>query len=437
MPSDLLLRGARLLDPARGLDTIGDLGIRDGRFAEPGQLQNPEVVDLAGCIVLPGFVDLHVHLREPGQSHKETIETGTRAAAAGGFTTILAMPNTAPAIDTPERIHAILGEYRKRALVRVLQSAALTMDRKGLHPVDAGSVKAAGAAALTDDGSCIQDTAVMREILRRAGAAGLPVIDHCENYGLAAGGTVRTGPVAERLGVRGMPAAAEDAMVERDIALAAELGVSVHLQHLSGVRSVELVREARRAGTPVTAEVTPHHLCLTAESCFEHGAQAKMNPPLGTDADRQALIAALADGTFGAIATDHAPHAPEEKARGLATAPFGIIGLETAFAILYTELVLTGVLPLARLVAALTTGPARILGLDAGTLAPGRPADVTVLDPAAAWTVSRETLHSKSVNTPFLGRRLTGRIVRTMVGGRWVFRHEDLTGPALFFPPGP
>lgn len=427
MPPFMILRGARVIDPAHGLDAVRDLAIAEGRVALPGDLPaDAEIVRMDGCVITPGLVDLHVHLREPGQAHKETIETGTRAAAAGGFTTILAMPNTAPAIDTPEQVRDILSQYARRAAVRVLQSAALSHGRHGETITDAAALKGAGAAALTDDGSCIQNPALMRDAMRRAAAAGLPVIDHCEDVPLARGGAMRAGPVADRLGLPGMPAAAEELMVARNILLAAELGAPVHLQHLSSARSAALLRWAKGQGIPVTGEVTPHHLCLTAEACAEHGTLAKMNPPLGTEADRQALIAALADGTIDAVATDHAPHAAEEKARPFAAAPFGIIGLETALALCLTELVHTGRMPLAVLVERLTAAPRRILGLPSGSLVPGAPADLAVFDPNREWTVTAADLFSKSHNTPFLGRRCRGRVLCTMIDGRRVYeRHPD------------
>jgi dihydroorotase len=424
MPAEaLLIRGARLLDPAHSLDDCRDLGVRDGRFAEPATLPpDTPSLRLNGLVIAPGLIDLHVHLREPGQTHKEDIASGTAAAAAGGFTTILAMPNTLPATDTPGQVRELRGRYAAAAAVRVLQSGALTRNRAGSELADFAGMKAAGIAALTDDGATPQNPALMREACRRAAALGLPVIDHCEDTALAHGGAMREGETARHLGAAGIPALAEELIVARDILLAADTGAHLHLQHLSSGRSVALVRWAKRQGWPVTAETTPHHLLLTAAAVATHGANAKMNPPLGDEADRQALIAGLRDGTLDAIATDHAPHAADEKGRGLEAAPFGIIGLETALALCLTALAdENGPLTLTALLRLFTAGPRRILGLEAGTLAPGAPADFIVLDPAAEWTLTPADLRSKSANTPFLGQRCRGRVLQTWLAGRRIF----------------
>jgi dihydroorotase len=418
----MLLSGARVIEPDTGFDGVRAIGIAEGVFVAPGSLP-PETprLDLSGLVVCPGFVDLHVHLREPGQTHKEDIVTGTRAAAAGGFTTVLAMPNTVPPVDTPEALAALREAIASRACVRVLQTAALTLGRKGECLTDAAALKRAGAAALTDDGGCIQSAALMRAALCAAGAAGLPVIEHAEDYGLSAGGALHAGAVAARLGVRGSPAVAEDLIVARDLLLARDTGVAVHVQHVSSATAVALLRWARTEGIPVSAEVTPHHLLLTDEAGLEHGTLAKMNPPLRGEADRQALLAALRDGTLCAIATDHAPHSIAEKQLPLPEAPFGIIGLETAVPLCLTELYHGGLLSLPDLVARFTCGPCAALGLPYGTLAPGRSADLTILDLEHERVVAPERFESRARNTPFTGRCCRGAVAATLVAGRWAY----------------
>lgn len=417
----MVLRGARIVDPATGLDAVRDVGVAEGVLVAPETLAGAPVIDLAGYVLCPGFVDVHVHLREPGQTHKEDIASGTRAAAAGGFTTVLAMPNTVPPVDAPETLAAVRESVRRHACVRVLQSATLTVERKGQVLSDAAALQRAGAAALTDDGGCIQSAALMRDALLAAGAAGLPVIEHCEDYATSGGGALHDGPVARQLGVRGAPALAEELIVARDILLARDTGVPVHFQHLSCAGAVSLLRWARSKGVHVSAEVSPHHLLLTAEAALEHGTHAKMNPPLRTEADRLALIEALRDGTIAALATDHAPHAASEKQLPLAEAPFGIVGLETAVPLCLTALYHAGLLPLRDLVARFTTGPCQALRLPYGTLAPGRSADLTILDLERVSTIAPDRFLSRARNTPFAGRHCRGAVAATVVAGRWVY----------------
>ncbi|MFA5203150.1 MAG: dihydroorotase [Lentisphaeria bacterium] len=417
----VILRGGRVIDPASGEDRVREVALAGGVFVSPASVPGARVVDVSGLVVAPGFIDAHVHLRDPGQTAKEDLVTGTRAAAAGGFATVIAMPNTVPPLDTPARVAAFVGDCRKRAVVRVLPSATLTLGRDGREPADAAGLKAAGAVALTDDGACVQDAAVMRRCLLAARAAGLPVTDHCEDAALARGGAIRAGPVADALGVRGIPAQAEEVIAARNLLLARETGQSVHLQHISSAGTVAILERARALGVPLTAEITPHHLALTVDACRELGSQAKMNPPLGTEADRRALLAALAGGLVTVIATDHAPHTAEEKGRGLAAAPFGIIGLESAVPVCLERLVHGGVLSLMQLVAAFTTGPAAVFGLPYGTLALGAPADLTLFDPDAVVEIRPETFQSKARNCPFAGWRCRGRVAGTVVAGRWVF----------------
>ena len=418
-----LLKNARVIDPENGIDEVRDIGVGEGLIVPPESLRSAHTVDLSGYVVAPGFIDLHVHLRDLGQTHKEDIASGTRAAAAGGFTAVVAMPNTTPAMDTPELLHALQERCREHALVRVLLTAALTLGRKGQELTDAAALKAAGAVALTDDGACIQNAALMREAMGRAQQAGLPVIDHCEESSLADGGAVNLGPVARKLGVRGIPALAEELMVARDLLLAGELNVPVHIQHVSSARSVALLRWGRALGLPVTAEVTPHHLCLTEDACIEHGANAKMNPPLRTESDRAALRAALRDGIIDCIATDHAPHTAAEKELPLEAAPFGVIGLEAAVPVCLTELVHKGVLTLRQCVERFSSGPRRVLGLPGGTLSPGSPADITVLDLNHVFQLDTAEFLSRARNCPFQGWQCRGRAAGTMVGGQWVFSH--------------
>ena len=422
----LLLRQVRIIDPASGRDEVGDFAIARGQVVDPAAIRgHPDTqhLDATGLVVAPGFIDLHVHLREPGQEYKEDIASGTRAAAAGGFTAIVAMPNTTPPTDRVERVLEVERRAKATALVRVLPSACITTDRAGgaLSPI-AALRQQTSVVCLTDDGDCVQDREVMHAALVAARAAGLPVVDHCECRRHRGEGALRAGPVADWLKVPGMPAETESLMVERDIELARATGARVHVQHVSCRRSVELVRAAQAAGLPVSAEATPHHLALTVDDVPILGANAKMNPPLGDAADRAAVRAALADGTISCIATDHAPHAPFEKARGLAAAPFGVIGLETAFAVCHSELCVAGGLALATLLARLTVGPAQLLGLDLGSLRPGRPADLVLLDPAARYTVDVTQSASKSRNSPFHGRTLQGQVLGTICRGAWVYR---------------
>ncbi len=388
-----------------------------GRIEAPGA----EVIDASGLVVAPGFIDMHVHLREPGQAYKETIITGARAAARGGFTAVCAMPNTSPVNDSPE-VTAWIREASAQADVRVFPIAALTRGQKGVEPVDFDALLEAGAAAFSDDGRCIQDEDLMRRVLEAARARGALVIDHCEDRALFGNGVVNDGPVARRLNLPGIPAAAEDVIVARDIALAGRTGGRVHLAHLSTKGSVELVGEAKRRGLPVTAEVTPHHLLLTEDDVEAGGPNFKMNPPLRSAADAAALAAAVRDGIIDVFATDHAPHAVAEKAAGLRDAPFGIVGLETAIPLLLDRLVGRGVISLLRFAAMGSLRPAEILRWpDKGRLAPGAAADVTILDLERTVTVDAARFASLGRNTPFDGWTLRGAPVMTIVGGRTVF----------------
>ncbi len=405
-----LIKNARVIDPVQGVDEIRPLAVEDGRIAEPSKVKNPLVFDLAGKVVAPGFMDVHVHLREPGQTHKEDIVTATAAAAAGGFTTILAMPNTTPPIDTPERVREVCGWYRERGSVNVLQAGCVTLDRAGKAISDIPGLKAAGCPAVSDDGSTPQKDELMCDIMCAAAACGIPVIDHCENTALSKPGVMHKGAISELLNLPGQPREAEISIVRRDLRLAAETGCHVHLQHISARESLELLHDALKRGVNASAELTPHHLLLTDRDCIRYGTNAKMAPPLREEADRVALIEALRSGLVTCVATDHAPHTAIEKAQDWLKAPFGITGIETVVPLLLTHLVRPGILTLSQLVSLFTKGPRELLGINRGTLTVGSPADITILDLKAEYTIQAEQLHSKSVNCPWLGWRVKGRV---------------------------
>lgn len=420
MPQEYFLTGARLIDPLLERDEIGDLAIRDGKIVAPETLSaNAIRLDLRGKVVAPGFLDLHVHLREPGQTHKEDIVTATRAAAAGGFTAVLAMPNTAPPIDSPEAFRELNSRLPGRAVIEVLQSVALTIGRKGEQVTDIKALKAAGVIALTDDGSTPQDEKVMRQAMLLAKENDLPVIDHCEDFSLSKPGVMHAGEISQKLGLPGQPRLAEERIVERNIRLCRETGCRIHLQHLSSRGSIELLRQARKEGLPVTGEVTPHHLFLTDQAVEKYGTNAKMAPPLRAEKDRQMLLEALCDGTISAIATDHAPHAPDEKAQNMLEAPFGIIGLEAAVPLCLTLLYHRGLISLPELIARFSSGPRAILGLPPATLKPGATANLTILDTDHEHTLDTAKFHSKSLNCPWQGIPCKGRVTGIFFQGKY------------------
>ena len=445
--NSLAIRGGRVLDPASGQDGVADVLIEDGVVAAVGKDTGKgtgETVDASGLVVCPGFVDVHTHLREPGFEHKETIETGTQAAARGGFTTVCAMPNTEPPVDSAADVDFVLRRAAETGVVRVLPIGCVTKGRAGHELAELAELAQAGAVAFSDDGSPVADAGLMRRALEYAGMLRVPVIDHCEDPALA-GGVMHEGWVATRLGLRGVPAAAEETMVARNIALAEATGCRVHLAHVSTAGAVELVRRAKERGLPVTAEVTPHHLALTHElvmgaaeapggpsaavatalrTSLAYDTNAKVNPPLRSPEDVAACVAGLLDGTLDCIATDHAPHASQDKLCEFDVAAMGISGLETALALCLT------VLPLETVVERLTVAPARALGLDAripglGTLAKGAPGDVALIDPTTEWTVEPSAdggFASKGRNTPLAGRTLTGKVMGTVYGGKLVWQ---------------
>jgi dihydroorotase len=426
-PGDLVLRGGRVFDPAaaRPVDQVGDVRIAHGRIVEIGRgLVGGRILDVRDLWIVPGLIDLHVHLREPGQEYKEDIETGTRAAAAGGFTTICCMPNTRPVNDQRTVTELIVRRSREVGAVRVRPIGAITAGLEGKALADIGDMKEGGIVAISDDGRPVMNAGLLRRALEYARTFDLPVVQHAEDLDLAEGGAMNEGAVATRIGIKGQPVCAESAMVARDLEIVEWTGARYHVAHASSARTVALVRDAKRRGLPVTCEVTPHHLALTDEACAHYDTRAKVMPPLRTPADQEALLEALSDGTIDCIATDHAPHSPVEKDVEFECAAPGMLGLETALPIIL-DFVRMGSLDERRAIAALTGAPARAFGLPGGTLAVGAVADLCVIDPERPVTITAEELASKSKNTPFLGQTLAGRAVLTLVEGRCVF---DLDG---------
>jgi len=421
-----LLRAGRVICPASRLDATADVLLADGRIAAISQKRGEltaagaEVIDCDGLMVVPGLIDPHVHLREPGGEHKETIATGVAAAIAGGFTSVCCMPNTTPCLDSGPLVEFVRLRAREAGQARVFVAAAATVGRAGEQLAPMAAMKHAGAVAFTDDGDGIANAQVMVRVLQMTKAVGCPFMQHCQEPALTQGAAMNAGPLQAKLGLGAWPAIAEELMLERDVMLNRAVGARYHAQHLSCAGSAEIIRRARAAGQPVSGEASPHHLLLTDDACDNYNTMAKMNPPLRTAADVQALRQAVADGTIDVLATDHAPHSDAEKARDFAGAPFGIIGLEHALPLYREALVDSGAIAWPRLIALLTIQPARLLGLDAmglGTLRVGAPGDVTAIDPEARWTVDPAAGRSKSRNTPFAGRALRGRAVHVFVDG--------------------
>jgi dihydroorotase len=418
------IANARVIDPAAKRDELGDLFIRDGLIVPaPTSVDRKLAVKLeaAGLVACPGLVDIHVHFREPGQTHKETIATGTRAAAAGGFTTVVCMPNTIPPADNAGTIQFIHDAARRDAVVKVHPTGGITVGLAGEVLAPIGSLKRAGVVAITDDGDCVQSNELMRRALEYAKMFDLTVMDHCQDRSMTRQAVMNEGVMSTRLGLRGWPNAAEDLIVSRDVVLSSCTGAHIHLQHISSRHSVEIIRQAKARGQRVTAEATPHHIALTESALAGYDTNFKMNPPLRTEADRREIIAGLRDGTIDCIATDHAPHTDYEKDREFDYAPNGIIGLETALAVSIEVLVRQNKFKLAQVVDLLTRRPARLLGLAAGTLADGAPADVCLFDPEEAWKYDAKAGFSKSSNSPWHGQTLKGRVKTTIVDGRIVF----------------
>jgi dihydroorotase len=432
MTKPILLRGGRVVDPSQRMDSVADVLIVDGKIEAVGERvandasgrDGLETIDCAGLVVSPGFVDVHCHLREPGREEVETIATGACAAAAGGFTAVCAMPNTDPVTDNQAAVGFITRQAQRANAARVYPIGAISVGQRGESLAEFGEMIGAGAVAVSDDGKPVASAHLMRTALEYAQTFGIPVADHCEEPTLAAGGAMNEGIVSARLGLKGIPAEAEEIMVIRDILLARRTGGHVHLCHMSTRGSVELIRWGKDRNINVTAEVCPHHISLTEDAVEDYDTNAKMNPPLRTADDVAALQEAVRDGTIDLIATDHAPHHYDEKEREFADAPNGIIGLETALAVNITWLVASKIIDLPTLVERMSCAPARVFKLPGGTLRRGSAADVTVFDPTVTWVVDASKFKSKGRNTPYAGRTLTGRTRLTIVDGRMVHRSD-------------
>jgi dihydroorotase len=427
--SRLLVSGGRVVDPVSNRDGVFDLLLEGGVVARVGPgpaAAGTKVFDASGLLVFPGFIDLHAHLREPGREYAETVATGLKAAAAGGYTAVCAMPNTDPVNDSRAISEYLVSKARGAAGPRLYPIGAVTKGQRGEELAEFGEMRVAGVVAVSDDGRWLADGALLRRAFEHARLFGMPVVQHCEDPSLSGGAPMHEGAVSTRLGLPGQPAIAEAAALARDLLVAEVAGGRLHVAHLSTARSLDLVREARARGLPVTCEVTPHHLTLTDEEVARSGFSTnfKMNPPLREPSDLDALAAGLEDGTVDAVATDHAPHHEDEKSLDFGTAPFGVVGLETAAAVVHDRLVTTGKLSLARFVEVFSAGPARAFDLPGGTLAPGSPANLTLFNPTSRWTVEASRFESLSRNTPFAGWELTGVVAATIVEGRIVWRRE-------------
>ena len=431
----VLLRGGRVVDPAQGTDGVCDLRLQGGLVAQTGRdlpVDGAEVIDIPdGLVVCPGLIDMHVHLREPGQEYKETIASGTAAAVAGGFTGVACMPNTTPVNDHPGITTMILRKAAEAGLAHVYPIGAVTAGSRGKQMTEIGALRDAGCVAISDDGHPVADALMMRRALEYASMFGMPVINHCEDPSLKGDGAAHEGHTATVLGLRGIPGAAEEVMVARDVVLSELTGGSVHIAHMSVAGSLRAVRSGKERGVPVTCEVTPHHFTLT-DAQLTYDTNWKMNPPLRGAADRDAMLEGLADGSIDAIATDHAPHHADDKAVEFDKAPFGIIGLETAIPIVLDRLLHTGRISIGHIVELLTTNPARILGLPGGSLAPGAPADVTVLAPDATTLLRADAFRSRARNTPFDGWQLRGAVAAVLIGGRTAYVNDQVTAAAAF-----
>jgi len=432
MTNPLCLRGGRVLDPARGIDRVQDLWIENGKIAGWGEdapaalRSNPksEIVDVRGAVVSPGFIDIHVHLREPGQEDRETIETGARAAVRGGFTAVACMPNTDPPLDDRPRVEYVRRRAHEIGLARVFPIAAVTKGQQGAELTEIQDLVEAGAVAVSDDGKPVRNAEIMRRALELTRDIGIPVIQHAEDPDLKGIGVMHEGWVSTKMGLKGIPDIAESVIVARDVLLAELTEGHVHVAHVSAARTVDIIRRARAQGIRITGETAPHYLILTDEAVAGYDTRAKMNPPLRSERDRDALIEAVVDGTLSCLATDHAPHTDIDKDADFDSAPFGIVGLETAFGVYLKALVEPGHLTLPELVARMTVEPYRVLGKSGGTLETGADADITVFDPSYRWTVRASEFASKGRNTPFEGWELPGRILWTLVGGRTAYRAE-------------
>lgn len=434
---DMIIKGARIIDPANGLDTLGDIVIRKGKIADIdtyGEMEkkeigkqkitqeNEEILDASGWIAAPGLIDVHVHFRDPGFTYKEEIHTGAAAAAAGGFTTVICMANTKPIIDQIETLQYVLEEGKKTP-IWVLSCAAVSKNFKGKELTDMAALKAAGAVGFTDDGIPLKDGVLVKEAMQRAKELSVPISFHEEDPIFIKNNGIHHGIVAKQLGIYGSPALAENSLIARDCMIALDTGASVNIQHISSSYGVEMVRLAKKLGADIWAEATPHHFTLTEEAVLQYGTLAKMNPPLRTEADRLAIIEGLQDGTIAIIATDHAPHSKEEKAKPLTEAPSGIIGLETSLALGITNLVQKGYLTMTELIEKMSVNPAKLYHLEKGTLSIGADADLVLFAPEEEWEVSK--FASKSCNSPFIGWKLTGKVKRTICKGTIVYSDKE------------
>jgi len=424
--SSLLIKGGQVISPEDQLDGEFDVFIENGvirQIAPQISVAADEILEATGKVVSPGFVDIHVHMREPGGEISETLETGLAAAVAGGFTAVCPMPNTKPVVDRPELVRGMIEKAQRVGLARVFPIAAVSMGSQGESLTDLRALAAAGAVGFSDDGRPVKTAGLLRRALELTGEANAPLMDHCEDPSLTASGVMNEGQVSRQLKVRGIPGASEDVCVARDLIVAESVGARLHVCHVSTARSVELVRVGKRRGIRVTCEATPHHFTLADQAVLEHGTNAKVNPPLRGAQDVEAVVAGLLDGTIDAIASDHAPHAPELKARPLGSdSPFGLIGLETALGLALTRLVHTGKISMWHLISLMSANPARIINQPYGRLSVGGPADITVFDPQLEWTYQTATGRSKSRNSPFDGWKLKGAVITTLVGGRIVYR---------------
>lgn len=428
--SALWIKNARVIDPAAKRDAPGDLFILDGKFVASlpaATKKRAKQIDARGLVACPGLVDIHVHFREPGQTHKETIASGSHAAAAGGFTTVVCMPNTSPVADNAGTIQLMNNVIARDAVVRVYPTGCITVGMKGQALAPIGSLKRAGVVAITDDGDCVQSNDLMRRAVEYAKMFDLPVMDHCQDHSMTQGAVMNEGIMSTRLGLRGWPNAAEDIIVARNVILSEYTGAHIHMQHISSRFSVDVIRRAKQRGARVSAEATPHHIALTDDALATYDTNFKMNPPLRTEEDRRAIIAGLRDGTLDIIATDHAPHTDYEKDKEFDFAPNGILGLETALPVCLDVLVRQNKFKLPYVIDLMTRRPARLIDLPAGTLAAGAAADVCLFDPDEKWRYDAKAGFSKSSNSPWSGQTLTGRVKTTIVGGRVVFDGKKIT----------
>ena len=427
--SSLWITNARVIDPSAKRNARGDLFIADGRFVAgftAAQKKAAKKIDARGLVACPGLIDIHVHLREPGQTHKETIQTGSWAAAAGGFTTVVCMPNTSPVADNAGTIEYIHNAIEHGAVVHVHPTGCITVGQKGEQLAPTGSLKRAGVVAITDDGHCVQNNELMRCAVEYAKMFDLPVMDHCQDEAMTQNAAMNEGVMSTRLGLRGWPHAAEDVIVSRNVILSTYTGAHIHLQHISSKYSVDIIRRAKSRGVRITAEATPHHLALTEAALAGYDPNFKMNPPVRTEEDRRALVEGLRDGTIDCVATDHAPHTDYEKDKEFDYAPFGVIGLETALPVVLDVLHRHGRFSLPEVIALMTHKPARLLNLPGGTLAADAVADVTLFDPDEQWLYDAEAGFSKSGNSPWHRQTLTGRVKTTIVSGRVVYDGQKI-----------